>query len=853
MKFLSLADIMGSSQNSPAMALDQSVVIQNGYTINNKAKPGKISLRYTTPKVKQSLSLQNVTNPDVRIGPSYIYTTSNDVVWSQQSVDSVGLNYLGANLGANDNKFTINSSDLLDVFHTFALNNDGYAVIEDEIVSFVYKEYVISKNSNPNISITVSVKNDLELASQINRFIKDKEVGLIENIGIVSNATSATATKNGKPTYATTYTVSSTPTSDVLAPLTSFNVGDLVSVTNMSPSSLNINGEVIAATTNSFTVITGQNVSIDSGWTGGRVTKGFDYDIQVTPTGNITNINRGMFGTNVAEHKIVDSNISNNVITSKDLAVNMLTTDTFNFASPTGHYSVVTTKPGLINPAIPDPYYYVTASTPANSMLLYYPNTTNDEGYKTYSSKFNFDSSTNTCSGGIFFNLNNSSSNNSYYVELVRYNLGGSYDYYVVVSQILSGTLKILAWTNVTGTALGIVQNFEKLYYKTPANKITKADGSDAYTLYTDPHEAFNLRFTYYPYNYADDGEGSPTNPTGNVFSVFLNNIEISGWQIPSGSNWVGTSKNTITGLNQKVIFNPGDTTGTKFGAFLSANPTSVPGVANPTNNDPDSEEIGYLREIYATTKSLRERSVNYYFQDREFLNGLVQNERLYANYKEYMMQTHPTVIGINVYDVQYTNGSAVSVDVLPVEYAWFYYPGNTLLEQQFLQHQIVDEYSVSYSTPINTGFRGKFALVNNSSHMVYLKKDSDELNAFVVNLNLWTHEIIVPSDPQVLEYITNSGNIGEVVQIDSAFIQSEAAANKLLKLVGASLDNFAKDISVTIFGNPLIEVGDIISLTYPLMGINNQKMVVHSVNNTYNNGIVTKLVLNIVNRGVNH
>jgi hypothetical protein len=48
-----------------------------------------------------------------------------------------------------DNKFSIDQADLLDSFHTFNLNNDGYAVIENEIVSFVYKEYKISQTSNP--------------------------------------------------------------------------------------------------------------------------------------------------------------------------------------------------------------------------------------------------------------------------------------------------------------------------------------------------------------------------------------------------------------------------------------------------------------------------------------------------------------------------------------------------------------------------------------------------------------------------------------------------------------------------------------------------------------------------------
>jgi hypothetical protein len=215
-------------------------------------------------------------------------------------------------------------------------------------------------------------------------------------------------------------------------------------------------------------------------------------------------------------------------------------------------------------------------------------------------------------------------------------------------------------------------------------------------------------------------------------------------------------------------------------------------------------------------------------------------------------MQTQPSALGINVYDVQYTNGAAVSVDVLPVEYSWLYFPGNTLLEQQFIQHQLVDEYSVSYSTPINTGFRAKFAVANNSPHMVYLKKDSDELNQFVVNFNLWTHEIIVPSDPENVEHVLDNGNLLETMQMDTSFIQSRDSALKLLKLVSHSIDNFSKDVSLNIFGNPLIEVGDVIKLTYPLAGINEQKYVVHSVSNSFSNGLSTKLTLNMINKGIN-
>ena len=228
----------------------------------------------------------------------------------------------------------------------------------------------------------------------------------------------------------------------------------------------------------------------------------------------------------------------------------------------------------------------------------------------------------------------------------------------------------------------------------------------------------------------------------------------------------------------------------------------------------------------------------------------MMQGQRFFTNYKEYLMQTVPVIIGVNVYDVQYTNGSAVSVDLTSPEYSWYYYPGGDLLDQRFLQLQNIDEYSTTNSTPINTGFRSKFAIVNSSSHMIYLKKDSDALNSFVATLNLWTHESIVPSDPEIIEVITDSGNMSETVQIDSPFIQSKTSAEKLLKLVSASLDNFSKDISLSIFGNPLIEIGDTITFDYPLTGIYGQKYIVHSVSNSFNNGLNTQLKLNMIYKG---
>jgi hypothetical protein len=208
-------------------------------------------------------------------------------------------------------------------------------------------------------------------------------------------------------------------------------------------------------------------------------------------------------------------------------------------------------------------------------------------------------------------------------------------------------------------------------------------------------------------------------------------------------------------------------------------------------------------------------------------------------------MQTTPEISGINVYDVQYTTPAAVSVDVLPIEYMWYYFPGNEPQDQKNYQKKIIDEYSLAYSTPINTGFRAKIAIANNSPHMVFLRKESDELNQFTINFNLWTHEIIAPSDPEIIEKVVDQSNMSEVLQLDSEWIQSKESAYKMLKIVEMGLEGFSKTVTLNMFGNPLIQVGDIVGLTYSLNGISNQTYMVQSVSHSFETGLSTSIKMN--------
>lgn len=816
MQFLSLKNIL--SNTTPDISLSDQNIVQGGYSSSVASKPGKVSLRYQQPKIKQSPGMQNVQDADVKNSPSFVYTTSNDVVWQQQTADSVGFNYLNSDLSEFSNTYNINVNDLLDVFHTFNLSANGYAFIENEVVSFEYKEHTISNGVD---SDTVDVKNTLELSSEVSRFIKRYGAQLRSSYCTITGAAG-----NGT---SITYTASNT-----------FQVGDRVIITAVSPQQYNIAGTVSARTNSSFTVLnsaTGTYVS------GGEATIFADYNVTVSPTGNIKNVKRGLFGTVPSAHTRITS------LTSKGLAEATINSS-YSLQQSSGNTSIINNN--SFDSSLPELLKIRVKSSGENKTIIY-PTDIVDAGYQTYSVKFDM-ADQDRASAGLFFNMTSDTQvGNAYFVELTRYNTiipGTTAPYnpprYKYVLVIYDATGTVYAWSNVTGECNSIVNNFSKILKK---NANTKPY---TYSYVTD--NAFNLKVVRKLTDGSDGENGSSTEPK-QAISVFINNVEISGWMIPGepynaqtnpdGFGWKATDINKLTGMRQKLVIEDNISEGTVFGFYASLDPVVITGLY-PQIVYPASSSMypAALREIHATKKPLLERSVSYFYQDREFLNGIIQDQPLYNLSPTYIMQTTPEVSGINVYDVQYTTPAAVSVDVLPIEYKMAYYPGEDPQDQRNYQVKVVDEYSLSYSTPMNTGFRGKLAIANNSQSLVFLSKEADSREGVTVNLNIWTHEIIAPSDPEILDVVIDSGNMSEVVQVDSEWIQSSTAARKLLRLIEKSIDGFSRNVSLKIFGNPLIQVGDVINLSYYLKGISNNKYFVHSVSQQFDQGLQTSIEL---------
>ena len=360
------------------------------------------------------------------------------------------------------------------------------------------------------------------------------------------------------------------------------------------------------------------------------------------------------------------------------------------------------------------------------------------------------------------------------------------------------------------------------------------------------------MKVVHYP---SDSSSGEVV---GETVQVFMNNAQILGWQIADSSGneltngWKQTPINTVTGLRQfPSLGAAGNYAGTVFGAYMSTNPISISGrTYNQGNTISSAVHAGNIRELYATEAILKDKSNNYWFQTNQFLSGLIQNQNIFNSKKSYMMQTSPTAIGINVYDVQYQTPAATNVDILPVQYYQAYYPGGAPIDNSYKREMFVDEYGLAYSTPINTGFRAKFAVANNSPFMVWIHKTPDQLNQTSVMMVLWTHEIVAQSDPAIIEKVVNANNITEVAQVDTNWIQSSYAANKMIGLIAQAIDGFSRDTTVKVFGNPLIQLGDIITLNYSLLGISNRKFVVQSIKHNFKEGLETELTLNGVGTG---
>ena len=156
-----------------------------------------------------------------------------------------------------------------------------------------------------------------------------------------------------------------------------------------------------------------------------------------------------------------------------------------------------------------------------------------------------------------------------------------------------------------------------------------------------------------------------------------------------------------------------------------------------------------------------------------------------------------------------------------------------------------VDKNSLTYSPIYHSGFRSRFAIINNSPCQIWLKKSPDSVNKINVDFSLITDSLITLGDDVVMEKVFDIENINETVDITTSWVQDENTASAILRSIYRALDGFTRDTTISIYGNPLYEIGDIVVINYGLKNIVNQKYFVQGITQNFDTGLTTTLVLN--------
>ena len=164
------------------------------------------------------------------------------------------------------------------------------------------------------------------------------------------------------------------------------------------------------------------------------------------------------------------------------------------------------------------------------------------------------------------------------------------------------------------------------------------------------------------------------------------------------------------------------------------------------------------------------------------------------------------------------------------------------------LRYNSAPAYPIKFSTGVNesvkilgtkvSNFGGEAYVLNNSSALTPLNDESSA--AF------WLYgDTIAPSGTLEYNSDTLSNYINEEpVVFESSWLQNLSDVEALGQWIKGNVINKGKLINLSVFGNPFIAVGDIVSVKYSYQGLDGtQKFIVTNVNHLFSDGLDTEII----------
>lgn len=138
------------------------------------------------------------------------------------------------------------------------------------------------------------------------------------------------------------------------------------------------------------------------------------------------------------------------------------------------------------------------------------------------------------------------------------------------------------------------------------------------------------------------------------------------------------------------------------------------------------------------------------------------------------------------------------------------------------------------------SNFGGEAYVLNNTSTTIPLA-DGETANFYIFGNTLGQSGTLEYTTEDPGEYVPK-----EPVIFESNWLQSESDVKSLADWIKTKVVNRGKVVYMEVFGNPLISVGDIVTITYPYQGLavgNTSKFIVTNVNHSYEMGLETSIV----------
>jgi len=566
-----------------------------------------------------------------------------------------------------------------------------------------------------------------------------------------------------------------------------FNIGNLnVQDPAMTASFIDNDYRVIVSSSSDLSTAV-SDFSARSGWGG---------VIHYAPTGKIANVERGLFNTPVRTHNLITN--LNGSSTSGSSDTNSL-------------YSKMIVTGGL-NPSLnSNNHIQMNATTVGTYSILVAGSSEQSDSshpYNTFSTKMHVGPSSGNpfhigMGGGIVFGIRSGS--NPIYVELRQENGGTKY----------------------IGSSLAATPAYRLYVYQgTESNSLLSKAGKGI--PFVDISESLLNDIASYP-------AGSP-------FEEFGKSVHLKFVKIENPNTWIDSvTKQQIKSASFEIHLNKKKLNiETKD---ITINTSGQYGIFAQTKNQENSTAGSIaFSELYATQTALTDPAMWYHWQLPSFASTIAGGHKVFEI--NYMMQTKPQIFGINYYDIQYQTAPALSAYALPAPYRWYYYTGEG--QKQTLEHVTVGSDALAYSQIYNSGFRGRFAIINGSPSSIWIKKFPDAVNpnldvTFLIN----TNELVSLSSEVAIEKVFDPANINESIEIRSNWVQSKNAALGILKNIFRAVDGFSRDTTVSVYGNPLFEIGDVVKVNYSLKNISNQTYFVQGVQQSFDQGLKTVLTLN--------